>query len=143
MLLCCSQAQVSAHAGHDHEEETPAEYLADLKSHKGDTYEITLNGEEIGHFVIQSVRGKTGQIILKLEQTFHLDPELTDTINATLTLEKILQYSFIANDQTYLLVIDFQNLDSGSNSGIRIIYDTEHNARTISSEAITVEKASN
>lgn len=135
MALCYGHLNVSAHAGHDH----AAEYLADLKSHKGDKYAISLNGEHIGHFIIKSVRAQSGKIILKLDQTFHLNPDLNKKVNAVLTLEKILQYNFIANDKTYLLVVDFQNLDTGSNPGIRVIYDTEHDGRVISSETIALE----
>jgi len=140
ILACCMHLKASAYPGH--EGETGADYFAEVKKHKGDTYEITANNEHIGHFIVKSVRGKSGNIILKLEQTFHLDPEVEKTVSGVLTLGNMLKYEVVANGKTYLLVIDFQNLDSGSNTGYRISYDTEHEDRIMSFETINVEKAS-
>ncbi len=135
-LAFMGSMSVLAHAGHEHEDTT----LLDINEHKGSEYSISKDDEDLGHFVIKSVKKTKDGSAVKIRQTFHLDSEIEKTVTANYGEDKILSYSFPAGDENYFIFIDFQNLDSGDNSGIRLVYAEEPDGREIVTEEIVVTK---
>lgn len=134
--------QVSAQSGHVQ----VVTYFGDLRDQKGSIYEIYLDNDLIGEFSIKSVKVTPSEAKLKIEQTFHYDDfNYSITVNTKVNDDKILTFkvpNYLENVQEgYLFVIDFQNLESGTNSGLRIAYALDSDEdRELVTENITVIK---
>lgn len=130
---------VQAHAGHDHGSESS------IRDYINKKFEIVINGEHIGHFYIKRIN-RTGTK-LRLEQTFHGEPSVLNdkvfkNILATYDDDKSLYYFIEDGDTRYVLWTDFSKLDGEDNSGARMTYSSDAEARTVLVENIIVRQVS-
>ena len=125
---------VQAHAGHDHGSETS------IRDYINKKFEIVINGEHIGHFYIKRTN-RTGTK-LRLEQTFHGEgnDKVFKNILATYDKDKSLYYFIEDGDTRYVLWTDFSKLDGEDNSGARMTYSSDAEARTVLVENIIVRQ---
>ncbi len=136
IVFLISSGEINAHPGHVH----PDTYLQQVKEQKGSTYRVTINGEDAGNFAIRSVIVTSLGAKLKIKQFSGKDSEEFKTVSGIVTDDKILNYAFTSGANKYIVIVDFQNLEEGDNSGMRIIYSTDSNSRELFNEEIVVSK---
>ncbi|MDD9899055.1 MAG: hypothetical protein OXU45_08680 [Candidatus Melainabacteria bacterium] len=140
-LIAPSRNSVRAHAGEDHLPEASsgnlfAQYI-DVK------FEIVIDDAHAGHFFIRKAKKrKGGNYILKLDQTFHLDPDITiEAIKAAYNSDGLLTYTAKSDDgETFHLFSDFNEKDGEDNIGSRVRFLDNNGERMVTVEEIVLRQ---
>ena len=151
LMICCPLCTgltkpVKAHAGHEHLPKSKTEKRAlrsSLAPFLNLKYEIVIDGEHKGHFYLKRMKNNKEGILFRLEQTFHLaDGDLVDSKIKALYLadDKTLRYHVNGVENDYEIWIDFQDMEGGDNSGVRITYSNNTENREITVEDIIVRQ---
>ncbi|NQY79915.1 MAG: hypothetical protein HRT47_06355 [Candidatus Caenarcaniphilales bacterium] len=154
LMICCPLCTgltkpVKAHAGHEHLPKSKTNksvkkgLRSTLSSYLDLKYEIVIDGEHKGHFYLRKMKKNKEGMLFRLEQTFHLaDGDLVDSKIRALYLsdDKTLRYHVNGEENDYEIWVDFQDLEGGDNSGVRITYSNDTENREITVENIIVRQ---
>lgn len=140
-LIALSINSVQAHAGEEHlppslKENIFTDYI-DVK------FEILIDDVHSGHFYIRKAKKRSGgNYRLKLDQTFHLDSDITiEGIKANYSNEGLLTYTAESEDgEIFHLFSDFNKKDGGDNQGSRVRFLDTNGDRMVTVEEIVLRK---
>lgn len=140
VLLALNLNPAFAHAGHNHIPKANENIFTEYLDQK---FKFDIGDNHIGHFFIRKAKPrKNGNYELRLDQTFHLDPDITiEKVKAIYTKDGILTYTAKADSgELFHIYTDFNEKDGEPNTGSRTRFLASNGSRMVTVEEFTLTK---